>query len=60
MDVHTFLCSNDTVVFMNGLLVFNTGEDVCVVSYICLFQHVLNMSVHVSNVSNVSKDGHIT
>lgn len=45
---------------MNGLLVFNTGEDVCVVSYICLFQHVLNMSVHVSNVSNVSKDGHIT
>lgn len=52
-----FLCSNDTVAFMKGLLIFNTGKVVCVGSYIGVFQQVLNMSVH---VSNVSKDGHIT
>lgn len=60
MDGGAFLCSNDTAAFMKGVLIFNTGEVVCGVSYICVFQHVRNMTVHVSNVSNVSKDGHIT
>lgn len=67
MDVHTFLCCNDTVAFMKGLLIFTTGVTalkkmkLCVLCcVVCVFQCVLHMSVHVSNVSNVSKDGHIT